>query len=92
MIERMAGGAAWMTLAMVPFDTTQYHDPNLTPGTVYMYRVMAMPKSGGHEIGSAYSNEATLTAPSASTGAGRAGGAGTSGAAGASAGTAGAHH
>ena len=63
MIQRMAGTAAYMDLTSVPFDTTAYHDPNLAAGT-YMYRVMAMPKSGTHETGSGkYSNEVTFTAP-----------------------------
>lgn len=63
MIERMVGTAAYTQLTSVPFDTTAYHDPNLAPGT-YMYRVMAMPKSGSHEAGTGkYSNEVTFTTP-----------------------------
>lgn len=81
MIERMAEPADWMTIGMVPFDTTQYHDANLTAGTTYMYRVMAMPKSGGHETGKgAYSNEVEFMAPAAgSAGTGGTGGAGVGG-------------
>ena len=61
MIERMMGSGSWMTIANVPFDTTVYHDPSLAPG-MYMYRVMAMPKSGEHETGKgAYSDEVMLT-------------------------------
>lgn len=68
MIERKAGNGDWTIVGMVPFDTTQYHDPNLTPGTTYVYRVMAMPKEGGHDGGSnAYSAEVTFTAPAAGT-------------------------
>ncbi|MEY4581372.1 MAG: hypothetical protein RL701_6075 [Pseudomonadota bacterium] len=66
MIERMSGSSEWATIGNVPFDTTQYHDPSLTAGAAYTYRVMAMPKSGGHETGSgAYSNEVTCTAVTA---------------------------
>ncbi|MEO8211544.1 MAG: fibronectin type III domain-containing protein [Myxococcales bacterium] len=64
MIERMVGAAAYATLASVPFDTTQYHDAPLTAGTTYMYRVMAMPKAGGHDSGTTkYSNEVNFAAP-----------------------------
>jgi hypothetical protein len=77
MIERMMGTSAWSTVGTVPFDTTQYHDGNLT-GTMYMYRVMAMPKSGGN---GAYSGEVmfTATASSSSAGSGGIGSAGASG-------------
>jgi hypothetical protein len=77
MIERMAGSSDWSTIGSVPFNTTQYHDANLTPGTTYMYRVMAMPKSGGS---GPYSNEVTFVAPADSMAAGS--GAGAAGAAG----------
>ena len=60
MIERKSTGADWAAIATVPFDTTQYHDAGLQPGTTYVYRVMAMPKAG--EKGS-YSNEATCSVP-----------------------------
>lgn len=71
MIERMdhSGDAQWDTLATVPFDTAQYHDGAVTAGTTYMYRVMAMPKSGEHKDGK-YSNEVTFVAPGAGSGAG----------------------
>lgn len=48
MIERKAEGADWLTLATVPFDTTQYHDTDLDPTLTYMYRVMPMSKDGKH--------------------------------------------
>lgn len=73
MIERKSGSSSWSTLASVPFDTTQYHDADLTTGTEYSYRVMAMPKSGGHDDG-AFSNEVDFVAPEgAGGGAGAAG-------------------
>jgi hypothetical protein len=72
MIERKSGAAAFNTIATVPFDTTQYHDASVVAGTSYVYRVVAMPKSGGEENG-AYSKEVTFVAPSGSTGAGAAG-------------------
>jgi hypothetical protein len=63
MIERMMGAGTYAQLATVPFDTTAYHDANLSPGT-YMYRVMAMPKNGAHDSGAnSYSNEVTFTQP-----------------------------
>jgi len=75
MIERMTDATDWSTVGMVPFNTTQYHDPNLTPGTMYMYRVMAMPPSGGK---GAYCSQVTFAAPS--PGAAGPGGAGAAGA------------
>ena len=64
MIERKTDGGAWTTVGNVPFDTTQYHDASIQAGTNYTYRVMAMPKSGGHdEEHGAFSNEVTFTAP-----------------------------
>ena len=59
MIERKSGPGSWATVGDVPFDTTQFHDPDLAPGT-YTYRVMAMPKSGEHDANGAYSMEAML--------------------------------
>lgn len=56
MIERKSGGSDWMTVASVPFDTTQYHDANLDQTMTYMYRVMPMSKDGHHGPAS---NEAT---------------------------------
>jgi hypothetical protein len=58
MIERKVGSGAYTTLSTVPFNTTQYHDPNLTPGTVYTYHVMAMGKQAGKD--SDFSNEVTF--------------------------------
>lgn len=48
MIERKSDGSAWMTIATVPFDTTQYHDADVDPALTYMYRVMPMSKDGKH--------------------------------------------
>ena len=76
MIERKSGSGSWASIGDVPFDTTQYHDAEITAGTTYSYRVMAMPKSGGHdEANGAFSNEVTFTAP-ADAGAGGAAGSG----------------
>ena len=72
MIERKGGTSAYQTLATVPFNTTQYHDPNLAAGTTYGYRVMAMGKTAGKD--STYSNEVTFMLPAG--GAGGDGGAG----------------
>ena len=78
MIERKTGSGEWSTVGMVPFNTIDYHDANLTPGTTYVYRVVAMTESGD----AANSSEVTFTAPSdGSSGAG-----GTSGGAGGAAG------
>lgn len=78
MIERMAGSEDWSTLASVPFDTTQYHDASIVAGTTYMYRVMAMPKSGSHSQG-AYSDEVMFVAQKGTIGSGAAGAAGLTG-------------
>ena len=56
MIERKMMGEDWKTVGTVPFNTTSHHDPNLMNDATYMYRVMAMPKSGEH---GSYSNEVT---------------------------------
>ena len=59
MIMRMVGvDTTYQELTTVPFDTTQYHDAGVTPGTVYMYQIMAM-----NDAGAAESNEVTFTAP-----------------------------
>lgn len=64
MVERKVGTGSFEVLTSVPFNTTQYHDAGLTSGTSYVYRVMAMPKEGGHDPGTTeYSNEVTFTAP-----------------------------
>jgi hypothetical protein len=67
MIERKMTGEDWKNAGMVPFNTTSFHDPNLMAGATYMYRVMAMPKSGEH---GSYSNEATCMGPGGSGAAG----------------------
>lgn len=65
MVERAAGTEAFKSLATVPFDTVQYHDGAVTPGGMFKYRVMAMPKDGGHSDKTEYSNEVTFVAPQA---------------------------
>jgi hypothetical protein len=77
MIERKTGSGDWTAVATVPFDTTQYHDAAIIPGTAYVYRVMAMPQAAADHEG-AYSGEVTFTAPA--DGAGDSGAAGTGGA------------
>lgn len=67
MIERMTEGAAWMTVATVPFDTTQYHDADVDPAKTYMYRVVPMAKDGTHGPAS---NEVTCMPLSAAGAAG----------------------
>ena len=59
MIERKVGAGVFAELITVPFDTTQHHDEPLVVGETYVYRVMAMPKSGGHPDGRS-SNEVTF--------------------------------
>lgn len=90
LVQRKTGTEDWATVGMVPFNITQYHDANVTPGTTYMYRVMAMTQAGGSTSEGEYSNEVTFMAPSdgssgagGSSGTGGAGGAGEAGAAGA---------
>ena len=61
MIERMDDKSDWETIATVPFDTTQYHDTAIAAGVMYMYRVMAVPKSGDH-AGGAFSGQASFVA------------------------------
>lgn len=68
MIERKVGGADYATLTSVPFDTTQYHDANLTSGVTYRYRMMAMGKQAGKD--SPYSNEVTFLLGAGSSDAG----------------------
>src|SRR4051794_25924766 len=37
MIERKMEGENWMTIGMVPFNTTSFHDPSIMDGATYMY-------------------------------------------------------
>lgn len=67
MIERKMVGEDWMTVGTVPFNTTTYHDPQIMAGATYMYRIMAMPKSGDH---GSYSGEAMCTGAGGSGAAG----------------------
>jgi hypothetical protein len=61
MLERKVGTAAFTAYKTLDFNTTQYHDADVQAGMTYVYRVMAMPKSGGHGADAKYSNEATFT-------------------------------
>jgi hypothetical protein len=63
MVERAVAAAEFQSLITVPFDTVQYHDAAVTAGTTYKYRVMAMPKEGGHSEKTEYSNEVEFVAP-----------------------------
>lgn len=56
MIERRMEGGDWMTIATVPFDTTQYHDAGLDPTMTYTYRILAMSKDGKHGPASSEAN------------------------------------
>lgn len=60
MIMRMdvTAGGDYEEVATVPFDTTQHHDAPLTPGTTYMFMVMAV-----NDAGSSESNEVEITMP-----------------------------
>ena len=60
MIMRMdvTAGGDYEEVATVPFDTTQYHDAPLTPGTTYMLMVMAV-----NDAGSSESNEVEIMMP-----------------------------
>ena len=96
MLERKIGTAAFETYKSLDFNTTQYHDTDVKPATAYGYRVMAMPKSGGHSTSTKYSNEVTFMLGTAggsgtggSSGAGGAGVGGSTGAGGSGAGGAG---
>ena len=61
MIMRKVEGAVadYALVASPPFDTTQYHDAPLDPGTTYMYMVIAMNDAGESEP----SNEVTIAIP-----------------------------
>jgi len=67
MIERKQVGGSFEVLATVPFDTSQYHDTTPVKGISYVYRVMAMGKSGHDDTASDYSNEATFKRPDEGT-------------------------
>ena len=61
MLERKAGTGSFEVYKSLDFNTTQYHDNDVTAGMSYSYRVMAMPKSGGgHTAATKYSNEVTF--------------------------------
>lgn len=57
-IMRKAGTDAMAELARVPFNGTAFHDEPITPGTTYVYMIVATNENGESE-----SNEATFVAP-----------------------------
>lgn len=58
MLERKVNTGMFTTYKTLDFNTTQFHDTDVTAGMAYGYRVMAMPKkSGGHSSDTKYSNE-----------------------------------
>ncbi len=63
MLERKVGTGEFGTYKSLDFNTTQYHDTDITQGTTYGYRVMAMPKGGGEPEHPEYSNEVTFKLP-----------------------------
>ena len=63
-IERKSGGAGFAMIGSVVFDTVQFHDEPVVAGTAYSYRVRAIKGP----TPSAYSNQATATAPGGSGG------------------------
>ena len=68
MLERKVGTGAFATYKSLDFNTTQFHDTDIKAGMTYGYRVMAMPKSGGHSADAKYSNEATFSLTGAGAG------------------------
>lgn len=56
MIMRKTATTAYDDVAMVTFNTVQYHDASTTPGTAYTYKVVAM-----NAMGESSSNEITFT-------------------------------
>jgi hypothetical protein len=56
-LERKVGTGAYTLLATLPAGTTSRQDSNLTPNTLYIYRIRANNLGGN----SAYSNEAAVT-------------------------------
>ncbi len=62
-VERKDGSGSYTLLAAVVFDTVLLHDTAVTAGSSYSYRVRAVAAGGAR---SAYTNEATATAPTGS--------------------------
>ena len=60
-IQRKANNGQFLTLATVAAGVTTFTDPNLSPSTTYVYRVIATGASG---LDSSPSNEASVTTPS----------------------------
>lgn len=57
-IQRKEGSGAYIDLATVEFDTTQYHDEPLTTGTTYTYMVMSVNANGeGHSAEVTYTHQ-----------------------------------
>ena len=64
-LERKEGSGAFAKVASVVFDTVQFHDTSVAAGLSYTYRGRAIGASGAK---SAYTNEATMTAPATAAG------------------------
>lgn len=64
-IERREGTGAFAKVASVVFDTVQFHDTSVAAGKTYTYRGRALGSSGAK---SAFTNEATMTAPQTAVG------------------------
>ena len=60
MVFRGEAGGELDVIASPTFDTAQYHDGDVTPGTTYVYAVLAMDEAG---VASERSNEVEFTAP-----------------------------
>lgn len=70
-LERKEGSGAFAKVASVVFDTVQFHDTSVSAGRSYTYRARAISASGAK---SAYTNEATMDAPTTAVGPQDAGG------------------
>lgn len=57
-MRRVDGDGAFAAIASPTFDAEQYHDAAVTPGTAYVYKIIAMNGAGASE-----SNEVSFTAP-----------------------------
>lgn len=57
-MRKVEGDGEFAGIASPAFDAEQYHDAALTPGTAYVYKVIAMNGAGESE-----SNEVSFTAP-----------------------------
>lgn len=62
---RKEGAGKFAKMASVVFDTVQFHDTSVSAGKTYTYYARALSSSG---LKSAFTNEATVEAPSTATG------------------------